>query len=130
MRPERNFSPEAETSFAPVKAEMEVPEASDPVELPVQNAGDSSTFSAVQVFPYRPDSGMMLFTSRGSMSFPKVICPHCNRESADNRVCTSLGCGKRLAAPVRLFARIRTTMVGKIGSRGRSCAGAGLGKVQ
>ena len=64
------------------------------------------------------------------MSFTKVICPHCNRESADNRVCTSLGCGKRLAAPVRLFARIRTPMARKMGSSGRSRAGGGLEKVQ
>jgi len=64
------------------------------------------------------------------MSFPKVICPHCNRESADNRVCTSLGCGKRIAAPVRLCARIGTPIVGKMASRGRSRAGGGFGKVQ
>lgn len=43
------------------------------------------------------------------MSFlnAKTVCPHCNRESADNQVCTSLGCGKRIDAPVRLFARVR-----------------------
>jgi len=44
------------------------------------------------------------------MSFLKgrAICRHCNRESTDNQVCTNLGCGKRLDAPVRLFARTRT----------------------
>ena len=73
---------------------------------------------------------MMLFTIRGSMSVSKarVICPHCNRESADNQVCTNLGCGKRLDAPVRLFARNRALPFGSIGAaferRSRTLEGA------
>jgi hypothetical protein len=60
------------------------------------------------------------------MSFlkAKVICPHCNRESADNQVCTNLGCGKRFDAPVRLFARTRTLPVRNMGVAPRSLAGA------
>jgi hypothetical protein len=40
---------------------------------------------------------------------PGTICPHCFRESASDKVCTSLGCGKRLNAPVQLYARVRRT---------------------
>jgi len=35
----------------------------------------------------------------------RTVCPHCNRTSADALVCTNLGCGKRIADPVQLFAR-------------------------
>jgi hypothetical protein len=54
------------------------------------------------------------------MSFlkAKVVCPHCNRESANHQVCTNRGCGKRIAAPVRLFARNRIPPV--LGNMGRS----------
>jgi len=34
------------------------------------------------------------------MALLKTVCPHCYRESANSLVCTSLGCGKRIAAPV------------------------------
>jgi hypothetical protein len=35
------------------------------------------------------------------------ICPHCHLHSANKYVCTNLGCGKRLSAPVQLYARAR-----------------------
>jgi hypothetical protein len=56
------------------------------------------------------------------MSFlkAKMICPHCNRESANNLVCTNLGCSKRIDAPVRLFARNRALPVGRMGAVPRS----------
>ena len=54
------------------------------------------------------------------MPLPKPICPHCNRESANNQVCTNLGCGKRITAPVQLFARIRVQPVARIMGRSRS----------
>jgi hypothetical protein len=41
------------------------------------------------------------------LSNKAVVCPHCNRYSANDKICTSLGCGKRIAAPVQLFARAR-----------------------
>ena len=41
------------------------------------------------------------------MALLKIVCPHCYRESANSLVCTSLGCGKRIAMPVRLFPRSR-----------------------
>lgn len=46
-----------------------------------------------------------------------VVCPHCNLYSANDKICTNLGCGKRLAAPVRLFARTRKrpTVIRKAG---------------
>jgi hypothetical protein len=37
----------------------------------------------------------------------KSICPHCNLQTANEKVCTNLGCGKLLTAPVKLFARPR-----------------------
>jgi hypothetical protein len=36
-----------------------------------------------------------------------LICPHCNLQSANEKICTNRCCGKRLTAPVRLFARLR-----------------------
>ena len=39
----------------------------------------------------------------------QVVCPHCNLYTANDKICTNLGCGKRLAAPVQLFARPRRT---------------------
>jgi hypothetical protein len=48
---------------------------------------------------------------RRMASSQKVICPHCNRQSADKLVCTSLGCGKKIDAPVLLFARTRNVPV-------------------
>jgi hypothetical protein len=51
---------------------------------------------------------------------PKPICPHCNRESANNQVCTNLGCGKPITAPVQLFARIRSQPVVRTMGHSRS----------
>ena len=51
-----------------------------------------------------------------------VICPHCNRQSADKLVCTNLGCGKKITAPVQLFARARS--VHTMRSSGSSSAGS------
>jgi len=45
------------------------------------------------------------------MALLKIVCPHCYRESANSLVCTSLGCGKRIAMPVRLFPRSRAKSV-------------------
>jgi hypothetical protein len=47
------------------------------------------------------------------MALLKTICPHCFRESANSLVCTSLGCGKRIGAPVRLFPRTRAKSVSR-----------------
>jgi len=47
------------------------------------------------------------------MALLKTVCPHCYRESANNLVCTSLGCGKRIAMPVRLFPRTRAKSVSR-----------------
>ena len=41
----------------------------------------------------------------------KTICPHCNVETANEKVCTNLDCGKRLTAPVKLFARAKKPRV-------------------
>jgi hypothetical protein len=44
----------------------------------------------------------------------KTICPHCYRQSADHRICTSLGCGKRIAEPVvKAFTRNRRKPMGR-----------------
>ena len=40
----------------------------------------------------------------------KTICPHCHLVSANSQVCTNLGCGKRIAASVQLFARPRRSL--------------------
>jgi hypothetical protein len=47
------------------------------------------------------------------MPVPKttVVCPHCHLQSANDKVCTNLGCGKRITDPVRLFARTRGPVV-------------------
>ena len=47
------------------------------------------------------------------MALPKTVCPHCYRESANSMVCTSLGCGKRIAMPVRIFPRGRAKSVSR-----------------
>lgn len=47
------------------------------------------------------------------MALPKTVCPHCYRESANNLVCTSLGCGKRIAMPVQLLPRRRAKSVSR-----------------
>ncbi len=39
------------------------------------------------------------------MALLKTVCPHCYRESANSVVCTSLGCGKRIAAPRPVLPR-------------------------
>jgi hypothetical protein len=73
---------------------------------------------------------MIPFVSRDTLLKGKAVCPDCNRESADNQVCTSLGCGKRIDVPVRLFARTQTLPVGKMGSSPRLREGGGPGMVQ
>ncbi len=44
-----------------------------------------------------------------SLTFNTPVCPHCNRHVAlvHNGVCTNIGCGKLLSAPVQLFAHVR-----------------------
>jgi hypothetical protein len=44
------------------------------------------------------------------MPLMKTICPHCHLVSANSQVCTNLGCGKRIAASVQLFARTRRSL--------------------
>ncbi len=85
-----------------------------PLELPVQAARRNSTFFAFHVFPLSTNSGMIPVTERKKvMALLKAVCPHCYRESANSLVCTSLGCGKRIAVPVRLSSRARTKSVSR-----------------
>jgi hypothetical protein len=44
------------------------------------------------------------------MPLMTTICPHCNLVSANSQVCTNLGCGKRIADSVQLFARSRRSL--------------------
>ena len=78
----------------------------------------NSTFTAFQVFPSGTSCGMMLSSTDGECRLKaRAKCPHCNRESANSRFCTNLGCGKRLDAPAQLFARTRAARIGPIGPK-------------
>jgi hypothetical protein len=37
----------------------------------------------------------------------RVVCPHCNLPSANDKICTNLACAKRISSPVRRFAPAR-----------------------
>lgn len=49
----------------------------------------------------------------------RIICAHCNRESANKIVYTNPGCGRKIAGPIQLFAHARKIPMdsGRGGSR-------------
>jgi len=76
-----------------------------------------------------PANGTELFPSiRFSVIIPnmnvpllktKVVCPHCHLQSANDKVCTNLGCGKRIAEPVRSLTRTRRKPAAVLAKRAR-----------
>jgi hypothetical protein len=75
---------------------------------------------ASRLFLFKGNSGIILSLTEEFVPLPKPVCPHFNRESDNNQVCTKLGCGKRITAPVQLLARIRTPPVIRLMGRSRS----------
>ena len=49
----------------------------------------------------------------------KVVCPHCHLQSANEKICTNLGCGKRITEPVRPLTRTRRKPAAVLAKRAR-----------